>query len=184
MNMDSNVPASTPPVLPTTTTPASAKTADAPAAYVPNEVRDRVRAVVNYLRNNAPDTGARSRMDNLLSFINPVTSRPERMPVTPERVITQPDRWRILENTVVLAIIEYGQFARGETAEPTFPALLLLERVMGTGIKKFGAYPKERNSVIHVLRSVDEQRQHIADTQARAEKAMSMKADKLDKEPE
>jgi len=143
--------------------------------------QDRLRKVVLALRTQTRQPAV---IDQFLACLNPVTSVEGRMPVTPQRVITLPNRMMVVTNMLAHAIIKWGRLARGEDAEANHE-LDQLERVVLIGFLKFGAFPKDRNSAIHVLRTVAEEKQIRLDRAAAKEKVeQAREARQMEKEIE
>jgi hypothetical protein len=136
-------------------------------------MRDEIKAAILTLRNQVKNP---SILDGFLSCLSPQTSIDGRFPFTPTRVITVQDKTMLLHNLVAHAIQEWGWVIRGEkeTMDPV-PHRTLTE-IAKAGFAKYGAYPKERNSVIFVLRTVDEERKLLSDRAAAQERALEMKA--------
>lgn len=134
--------------------------------------RDRLRKVIIALARQVKN---RVIMDQFLGCVNPVTSVDGRLPFTPARVVTVEDKTMVLHNLIGHAILKWGRLARGESEE-TNPELVEVETIAAKGFKNFGAYPKDKNSVIHVLRTVEEERKIRVARRAAGEKALEMKA--------
>lgn len=143
--------------------------------------QDRLRKVVMALRTQ---TRQPALIDQFLACLNPVTSIEGRMPVTPQRVITIPNRMMVVTNMLAHAIIKWGKMARGEDAQINYE-LDQLERIVLIGFLKFGAFPKDRNSAIHILRTVAEEKQIRLDRAAAKERVeQARESRQLEKEIE
>lgn len=152
----------------------------------------RLRLVILALRRQVKNT---TMLDRLLPCVNPVTSTLDRLPFTPQRVVTEENKTKLLHNHVAQAIWAWGKLARGEvplialagSVNPVYDSmhLDLIERVAATGFKNWGAYPKDRNGAIHVLRTVAEERsirEERAAAQAKSLEAKARRADSLTQE--
>lgn len=140
--------------------------------------RARIREVIMLLRKQVQNP---IRLDKCLSCLMPTTAVDGRLPFVVSKVVTKPLKIEILNSLLGRAIIKWGELARGEKNEIN-PELVELERIAEAGWKNFGAYPIERNSVIHVLRTVPEERtirQKWADA---ADRALELKATIREKE--
>lgn len=140
-------------------------------------LRDRLRAVCLKLAGQSKD---RSIYDNLLSCCTLLMAYDGRLPVTPQTIITTASRHMIVTNHLARAIINWGTFGRDEdfkTAKYDEADLLLVEKVAEKGIQYVGAYPKEPGSIIHVVRTVTEERALREKWAAAKELALSRKHD-------
>ncbi len=145
-----------------------------PAVRIKDE-QERIRKAILALRTQVRNPVI---MDGFLCCLSPQTSIDGRMPFTPKRAITTQDRAMLLHNLVGHAILAWGVLARGEPniSKDANPWLAELEQIVRIGFKDYGAYPKERNSAIYVLRTVADERKLYADRSAAQEKALEMKA--------
>lgn len=139
--------------------------------------RARLRAVIVKLRTQVKNP---AMLDAFLSGnLSPVTAIDGRLPFTPVKVITIPNKTMCLHNILGWAVLKWGFLARNEDGNPGHlnPELELLERIADTkgGFKVWGAYPKDRNSAIHVLRTAVEEKKIREDRAAAQEKALEQK---------
>lgn len=132
----------------------------------------RLRKCILALRNQVKNP---SIMDQFLSCLSTVTAVDGRLPFTPKKVVIAQDKAMLVHNLVAHAIIAWGVLARKE-GEPTCDRLVELERVVQVGFANIWAYPKERNSAIYVLRTLEEEKKLHADRTSSQEKALEMKA--------
>jgi hypothetical protein len=132
----------------------------------------RIRRCILLLRNQVKNP---SILDQFLSCLSTSTAIDGRLPFTPVRVICTPDKSMLLHNIVGHAILQWGANARKEN-DNLNPHIAELEQIVTNGLALYGAYPKERNSAIHVLRLVSDERKLVADRATAQEKALEMKA--------
>lgn len=139
--------------------------------------RDRLRTVILSLRKQVKNP---AMLDAFLSNLNPVTAIDGRLPFTPHRVVTVANKTMLLHNALSKAVVSWGHLARGEDEEGNpehlNPNLVLLEQVAASGFQKWGAYPKDRNSTIHVLRTAVEEAKIRKDRAVAQERALEAKA--------
>jgi hypothetical protein len=138
--------------------------------------KERLRKVILKLRTQVRNP---SILDAFLSNLNPVTAIDGRLPFTPKKVVTTANKTLCLHNAIAHAVLSWGKLARGEAEEPN-PDLVLVEKIAETGFAKWGAYPKDRNSAIHVLRTATEEKQIRADRANATARALEMKANTRD----
>jgi hypothetical protein len=143
------------------------------------QLRDRLHAAIIALRNQTTDAAWRKRLDAFLSCLNPMMAVPDRLPVGHVKVVTKPDRRLILENHLAGAILDYGRTARGEAVMDEHLDLDAVELVADAGLGKYGAFPKDRNSAVHVLRTLSEQRTKVEEWAGSSEKSLKSKADRM-----
>lgn len=153
-----------------------------PEVRIPAE-KDRLRKCILALATQVKN---RSIVDGFLSCLNPGTAIDGRTPFTAKSVVTIQDRQMLLHNLMAHAVLAWGRLARGETTEAN-PHLAELERIIGTidvsgvtgksirGFHAFFAFPKDKNSVIYVLRTESEERKIRKDRAAAAERALEAK---------
>lgn len=134
--------------------------------------RARLRAVVLALRSQVRNP---SIIDGFLSCLSPQTAIDGRLPFTAKRVMTVADKTMCLHNTLAHAILTWGAESRGEPSQPN-THLDLLEAIVKTGFKHYGAYPLERNSAIMVLRTAEEEKKIREERFVKQEKALEAKA--------
>lgn len=142
--------------------------------------RARLLAVLNKLRIQVTNP---TRIDKCVSCLSPETAVDGRLPFTVPNVITIPSVNDLLNSLIGKAILAWGVLARKE-GNPTNPHLVKLEEIAEKGVRKYGAYPVERNSTIHTLRTVQEElevRQKRAEAE---EKALEAKAEARIREEE
>lgn len=156
-------------------TPPQTENAGDGRAEIVDNVKLRLKAVIFGLRKQVRNP---SIIDGFLSCLSPATAIDGRMPFTPRPIIVIPDKSMLLHNALGNAVLAWGKFARNEVAEMVTTDLALLETIIRTGFAKYGAYPKDRNGAIHVLRSVDEERAIRKDRAAATERALEAKANK------
>lgn len=135
------------------------------------EEKDRLRALIFKLIRQVRD---RSVLDQFLTCLSPATAIDGRLPFTPRHAITTENRVMLLHNTLAHAILKWGMLARGE-GDPVNTELQQLETVAATGFQQYGAFPKERNSAIMVLRTVAEERAVREKRAKAAETAQAMR---------
>jgi len=123
----------------------------------------------------------RSIMDSFLGNLSGVTAIDGRLPFTPRNVITTQNRVMLLHNLMAHAVIKWGILARGE-GEPANPELDLLEEVAKNGFVNYGAWPKDRNSAIMVLRTATEERAIREKWRNASDRALEMKSKILDRQ--
>lgn len=135
--------------------------------------RDRLRKVCLSLRQQTTNPRV---YDDMLSCITPISAVDGRLPVTVQRVITVDNKHNLVLNHLARAVLAWGTYARagGEGTYDTAD-LDLLEKVAAKGVKYYGAYPKDRNSIIHVLRTVGEEREVRVARHAASERALALK---------
>jgi hypothetical protein len=138
--------------------------------------RLRLRWTILELRRQVRNS---SMLDAFLSCLTPTMAIDGRLPFTPSKLVTVEDRSTLIHNTLALAILKWGELARGEKNE-TNPELAFIDEVATVGLDKYGAFPKERNSPIYVLRTYEEEKQLRAKREAAQERALDMKARMLD----
>lgn len=137
----------------------------------------RIRDVLVKLGKQGDSTN-RAIMDRLLGCANTAMSHPDRLPVTPMKIVVRPSRSAILQNHVANAIVNYGLFARGETTTNDTADLVALEAIAAGHYKNFAACPKEPNSAVFVLRTPAEHRKLVSDWNAKKEAAFNKKVER------
>lgn len=130
--------------------------------------RLRLRWTILELRRQVQNP---SMLDALLSCLTPTMAVEGRLPFTPTKLVLVEDRSTLVHNILALAILKWGELARGEKNE-TNPELAFIEEVATKGLKNYGAFPLERNSPIYVLRTIEEERSLRAKRQAAQERAL------------
>lgn len=124
----------------------------------------------------------RDMIDKLIPHLNPVTSHPDRMPFCPAKIMVTDSRLFILKNHVGNAIINYGRFARNEPLDTR--DLEKLEEIAANKFTTYGAFPKDKNSAIHVLRTVKEHRAEMQKWTDAAERSLNKKIADIDRQLE
>lgn len=138
-----------------------------------SETNARIRRVILRLRSQVKNP---SILDQFLSNLTRLTAIDGRLPFSPKKVVTVANKTMCLHNEVAYAILQWGAEARNESPSVQNDHLALLEKIAESGFKIWGAYPKDRNSAIHVLRTVTEEKA-LRDSRATAqEKALERKA--------
>ena len=134
--------------------------------------RLRIRWCILELRKQIKNV---SVLDALLGCLTPAMAVDGRLPFTPCKLVLVEDRNTLVHNTLALAILKWGAFARGEKNGDN-PELDFIESVATNGLRHYGAFPKERNSPVYVLRTVNEERVLRAKRAAAQERALEMKS--------
>lgn len=137
----------------------------------------RIRDVLVKLGKQGDSTN-RAIMDRLLGCANPAMSHPDRLPLSPTKIVVRPSRSAILQNHVANAIVNYGLFARGEVKENNTTDLETLEAIAAGHYKNFAACPREPNSAVFVLRTPTEHRKLVSDWTAKKEAAFNKKIER------
>jgi hypothetical protein len=139
--------------------------------------RNRLRTVVLKLRSQMRDINT---LTPYLSCLTGLTAIDGRLPFTPRPVIVVEDRAHCLMNMLSHAYIQWGLLVRGEEGgENPNPFIDELESIAERNFGNFGAYPKDKGGVIHVLRHKDDEKKIGEERAAAKEKALQMKANKL-----